>query len=43
MVTVERASKSEQMLLKYYCLKTNHLQNIEGKKLSNQGVVSVFN
>ena len=36
MVSVERASKCEQTLLKYYSLKINHLQDREGKKLSNQ-------
>ena len=43
MVSVEIESKSETTLLKYYSLKINHLQDIKGKKLSNQGVVSVFN
>ena len=40
---VERASKSEQTLLNYDNLKINHLLDLECKKLSNQGVASVFN
>ena len=43
MVSTERASKIEQTLLKHYSPKINRLRNTEGKTLSNQGVVSVFN
>ena len=42
MVSIEIASKSEQTLLKHYSPKINSLRNIEGEKLSNQGVASVF-
>ena len=43
MVSTERASKSEQTLLEHYSLKINHLRDTEGKELSSQGVMSVFN
>ena len=42
MVSIERASKSEQTLLKHYSLKINLLRDTEGKELSSQGVVSVL-
>ena len=33
MVSIERASKSEQTLLKHYSLNINRLQDAEGKKI----------
>ena len=42
MVSPERASKSEQTLLKHDSLKINRLRDTEKKKKSNQGVLSVL-
>ena len=37
MVSIERASKSEQTLLKHYSLKINRYRDTEGKKIVKPG------
>ena len=39
MVSIQRASKSEQTLLKHYSLKINHLRDTEGKICQTGGHV----
>ena len=43
MASLERASKSKQILLKHYSLKINRLRETERKELPNLGLESVFN